>query len=95
MSATPRKGFCIFINSVCEGEIPLWRDEKGMPLVYSDEINAQREIADDLIIRLQQFMEGERDFDDAITIKEYIVHITVLSDGSVVDEYGRRFGKGP
>jgi hypothetical protein len=43
--------------------------------------------------RLQEFLDGERDFDDAITVEEYVVPVTLLADGSVVDEDGRRFSK--
>jgi len=39
-------------------------------------------------------MAGDRDFEDAITVEEYVASVEVYPDGSVVDEYGRRFGKG-
>ena len=54
---------------------------------------AQREIADDLIERLGQFLAGERDFDDAVTVEDYILPVTVLPDGSILDENGNVFGK--
>ena len=37
-------------------------------------------------------MDGERDFDDAITLDEYIVAVTVNPNGSIIDEGGRHFG---
>ena len=43
--------------------------------------------------RLRQFLAGERDFDDAMTVEEYIVPVTQYPDGSVVTRSGRRFGK--
>jgi hypothetical protein len=54
---------------------------------------AQREIADDVIEKLSQFLEGERDFDDAMTVEDYILPVDVLPDGSVLDEDGNCFGK--
>lgn len=60
-------------------------------LVFDTELEAQKEIADDLMTRLQQFMDGERDFDDAMTVEEYIVPVTVHPDGVIVDEAGNRF----
>ena len=85
--------YCIFIDTVCEGRIPAWHNDNQMPVVYPTLEAAQREIADDLIERLGQFLEGERDFDDAMTVEDYILPVTVLPDGSILDEEGNLFGK--
>jgi hypothetical protein len=85
--------FCIFINTVCEGGIPAWHDEKGLPVVYPTLEAAQREIADDVMEKLRQFLEGEREFEDAMTVEDYILPVDVLPDGSVLDEDGNCFGK--
>jgi hypothetical protein len=85
--------FCIFINTVCEGRIPAWHDEKGLPVVYPTLEAAQREIADDVMEKLRQFLEGEREFEDAMTVEDYILPVDVLPDGSVLDEDGNCFGK--
>lgn len=42
--------------------------------------------------RLQQFLDGEREYEDAISVEEYIVPVTLYSDGKIVDEDGRYFG---
>ena len=55
-------------------------------------MQAQREIVDNLMIRLQQFLDGERDYDDAITVEEYVVPVTVHPDGVIADGDGRTFG---
>ncbi len=83
-----KAGFCIYIHTVCEGSIPVERNENGFPVVYASLLEAQREIADDTMERLRQFLAGERDFDDAMTVEEYIVAVDVLADGSVKDESG-------
>ncbi len=88
---TVRDGYCIYVDSVAEGQVPLWWDENGKPVVYDTQAAAQREIADDLINRLREFIQGERDFDDAITIEEYIVPVSVFGDGSIADEDGNYF----
>ena len=72
---------------------PSWVNPIRFAVVFSTEAEAQREIADFMMTRLQEFIAGERDFHDAITVEEYVVPVTVLPDGSVVDEDGRRFGK--
>jgi hypothetical protein len=60
--AVNKPAFCIFIDTVCEGQIPAWHDENLMPVVYPTIEAAQREIADDVMEKLQQFMDGQRMF---------------------------------
>jgi hypothetical protein len=91
----PRKGFCIFISTLCQGPVPVVSDDDGY-IVFETELEAQKEIVDYAMTRLQQFLDGERDFDDAITVEEYTVAVTVLPDGTITDdETGSRFGRGP
>lgn len=92
-SSEVRSAYCIFIDTVCEGQIPAWRDENLMPVVYPTVEAAQREIADDVMEKLRQFLEGERDFDDAMTVEDYILPVDVLPDGAIIDEDGNHFGK--
>lgn len=84
--------FCIYVHTICQGPVPLEWDGRGYPVVYPTLADAQRVIAEDTIERLQQFLEGGRDFDDAMTVEEYIVAVDVLADGSIVDVDGNRFG---
>ena len=44
-----------------------------------------------MMTRMQEFLDGERDFEDAISTEEYVVPVTVLPDGSIIDEDGRHF----
>lgn len=89
--AIMRNGYCIFIDTVCQGPVPVVSDQNGY-VVFETELEAQKEIVDDLQIRLQQFSDGERDFDDAITVEEYIVPVTVHPDGVITDAFGNCFG---
>lgn len=89
-----RDGFCIYINTFCQGPVPLVRDENGY-LVFETELEAQKEIVDYQMTRLQQFLDGEREYEDAIETEEYIVAVTVQSDGKIVDEHGRCFDPKP
>ena len=88
-----KPAYCIFIDTVCEGRIPAWHDKHLMPVVYSTIESAQRGIADDVMEKLQQFMDGARDFEDAMTVEDYILPVDVLPDGSILDEDGNHFGK--
>ena len=93
-AATLRNGFCIYINTFCQGAVPVVSDENGY-VVFETELEAQREIVDNLQIRLQEFLDGYRDYEDAITVEEYVVPVTVNADGTITDECGRCFGPKP
>ena len=90
-SSKLRDGYCIYIDTFCQGPVPVVSDDKGY-VVFETELEAQKEIVDNQIIRLQQFLDGEREFEDAIEIEEYIVPVTVHSDGVITDEDGNCFG---
>lgn len=85
-----RDGYCVFINTLFRGPVPAVHSEVGYA-VFETELEAQKEIADNAMTRLQEFMDGERDFDDAITVEEYVVRVSVQPNGTVIDEVGRRF----
>jgi phosphatidylserine decarboxylase len=90
-SSNLRDGFCIYINTFCQGPVPVVSDDDGY-VVFETELEAQKEIVDNQMTRLQQFLDGERDFDDAITVEEYVVPVTVHTDGTITDEAGNCFG---
>ena len=90
VTSTP--GFCIYIDTICQGPIPAWRDESGNPVVYKSLTEAQHEIAEYLLERLHAFLAGDVEFDDAVTIEDYIVAVDVLPDGSITDADGNHFG---
>ena len=93
MGRESKRGFCIFINTMCQGAIPVERyGDTGFPVVYPTQHVAEREVAGDVIDRLNEFLEGERAFDDAINPEEYVAEVTVFPDGSIVDDAGCRFG---
>jgi hypothetical protein len=89
-----RNGFCIYINTFCQGPVPVVSDENGY-VVFETELAAQREIVDNLQIHLQEFLDGEREYEDAITVEEYVVPVTIHPDGTITDEVGRCFGPKP
>ena len=86
-----RDGFCIYIDTFCQGSVPLVSDEDGY-VVFGTELEAQKEIVDYQMTRLQQFLDGERDYDDAIAVEEYIVPVSVHPDGVITDADGNCFG---
>ena len=86
-------GYCIYVNTVLEGPRPVERDGQGFPFTYPTLLEAQHVIAEDTIERIRQFSIGEREFDDAMTVEEYIVEVDVQPDGSVCDESGQCFGR--
>lgn len=92
-SEKPATGYCIYINTVCQGPVPVVRGEDGFAFIFPTLEEAQREIVDDVLERLRQFLVGERDFDDAITVEEYVVKVDVFPDGSILDEHNLWFGR--
>ena len=85
-----KKGFCIFIDTVCEGSVPSVR-EGDHACVFDTRREAELEIVDFLQMRLQEFIDGERDFEDTITIEEHVFEVDVLPDGSILTEDGSVF----
>jgi len=88
----PRAAFAIFEDTVFQGMMPTWRDERGVLITYPTEREAQVEIAEMLIEHLTQFIAGEREFDDASTTGDFILPVQVFRDGTIQTEDGRRFG---
>lgn len=87
---SPRKGFCIFMHTVFQGRVPCLSDNEFY-VVFETEREAQVEIVDFMMTRLREFIDGERDFEDAIETEEYVVPVTVHADGTFTDDCGRRF----
>lgn len=88
-----RSGYAIFCPTVFQGTMPACYDETDYPVVFPTELEAQREIADTQLIRIQQFLDGERGYDDAITTDEFVLPVDVWPDGSISIEGGRTYGK--
>jgi len=86
-----KKSYSVYMHTHTAGSVPSVWDERKMPCVFDTRIEAEREIADNIITRLQEFIDGERDFEGAMTVDEYIVAVTIQPDGSIVDEDGRRY----
>ncbi|MDP1580191.1 MAG: hypothetical protein Q8M02_07925 [Candidatus Didemnitutus sp.] len=88
-----RSGYAIFCHYFFQGTVPSCYDETNSPVVFTTEMDAQREIADNQLNRIQQFLDGERDFDDAIATDEFVLPVAVWPDGSISVEDGRMLGK--
>jgi hypothetical protein len=95
LQSPPKSGtipaYAIYIDTLCQGRVPIERDEKNKPVTYATERDAQLEIADVTIDRIQQFIAGGRDYDDAMTVEEYVEPVDLHPDGSITDEHGNSF----
>ncbi len=83
------RGFCIFIDTICDGPTPIERHGNGRIVFYKSIEEARREVAEIVIDRLTQFLDGAYSFDDAMSTEEYIVEVDYLPDGSIVEHSGR------
>ena len=91
-----RSAFSIFMPTVCQGDMPAWYDDdSGLPVIFETELDAQREIAEHHLTLIQQFLEGQRDFEDAMTVEDFILPVDVWPDGSISTEDGEVYGKQP
>jgi len=88
-----RSGYAIFRPYIFQGPTPACYDETDYPVVFPTELEAQREIADNQLTRIQEFIDGHRDYDDAISTDEFVLPVDVWPDGRISIEDGRIFGK--
>ena len=79
---TIRSGYAIFCPTVFQGTMPACYEDDH-PVVFDTELEAQREIADNQLTRIQQFLDGERDFGDAIITDEFVLPVDVWPDRSI------------
>ncbi len=86
-----RRGFCIYLNTFFQGPTVAVRDGENCPVVFATKREAELEIVDHLQTRLQEFIDGERDFEDATSVEEYVVPVTAFASGEVKDDDGRIF----
>ncbi len=97
-----QRGYCIFINTLFQGPVLSVTEvddsdpeNSKVPCVFSTEREAQLEIVDAMITRLQQFIDGDRDFEDAVAFfEEYVVEVGVGPDGKVVTADGKEVASG-
>ena len=80
-------GYFVMIDTLCEGSVPSVFDDSGAPFLFQSQREAELEIVENMIERLQDFIRGERDFDDAITLEEYVVDVSLFADGSTSSEF--------
>lgn len=86
---TKKRGYCIYIDTVIDGPVPLEHDATGRAIVYATREEAERSIAEDVIDALQQFLDGERDFDDAMTVEQYVVEVEVQKSAELWGQRSR------
>jgi hypothetical protein len=87
-----RSGYAIFCHTVFQGPMPACYEDCD-PVVFATELDAQREIADHQLTRIQQFLNGERNFEDAIQTDEFVLPVDLWADGRISIEDGRLYGE--
>ena len=79
--------YLIVGESVVEGLQPTVMVSEGdspfEPLLFPTEREAQMEMADRMMSKLEEFIDGERDFDDAVALDEYVLEVVRRSDGKI------------
>lgn len=62
---------------VSEGDSPFEH------LLFPTEREAQMEMADRMMTKLEEFIDGERDFDDAVALDEHVLEVVRRGDGKI------------
>ena len=73
--------------------MPACYDETDYPVVFPTRLEAQREMADFQLKRIRQFLDGEREFADAIFQSEFVLPVDAWPDGTISTNDGRQYGK--
>lgn len=89
-----RPMFCIYVDTLAQGPVPVERDAHGNPAVYPTRHAAERVIAEIAIDRLHEFLAGERGYEEALPGENYVMPVDLMPDGSIWDENGMRFSRG-
>jgi hypothetical protein len=83
------RGFCVFLDTICQGAVPVEHDGCGGPIVYGSREEAQRSIIEDIQEKLTLCREGSLCFEEAIAVDEYVQAVNIEADGTVVLAPGR------
>jgi hypothetical protein len=79
--------YMIVGESVVEGLQPTVMVSEGdspfEPLLFPTEREAQMEMADRMMTKLEEFIVGERDFDDAVALDEHVLEVVRRGDGKI------------
>ncbi len=63
---------------VSEGDSPFEH------LLFLTEREAQMEMADRMMTKLEEFIDGERDFEDAVALDEHVLEVVRRDDGKIL-----------
>lgn len=79
--------FTIVGESVVEGLQPTVMVSEGDSpfelLMFPTERGAQIEIVDRMMTKLEEFIDGQRDFDDAVALDEHVIEVVRRDDGKI------------
>lgn len=76
-------GFCVFLDTVCQGSIPIEHNGYGAPIVYASREEAQMSINEDRAERELLRSMGEWAENEAVTKDEYVQAVVVDGRGRV------------
>jgi hypothetical protein len=96
-----KEAWIILERTPDQGVQPTWyktdKDKSSIPVVFDEERRAQKamleDFRDDVNERIEDFICGDREFDEVVLECSYWVEpCTVLEDGTVILEDGSTFG---
>lgn len=72
----PKRVYIIIDPTALPHPYPAWLGENNQPVTFATEREAQIEIAEWMIDKLNEFIAGERDFYDATTCTDFVLEVT-------------------
>ncbi|MDQ8187090.1 hypothetical protein [Pelagicoccus sp. SDUM812002] len=82
-----KEGYCIFIESLCEGLVPSVFDGDNKPVVFDSLVEAESEIEDYSTTRLEEATTEEEIAIYSEDTDEFVLSVKVLEGGRVIPIY--------
>lgn len=72
-----KRGYCVFLDTLCQGPIPVEHDGSGHPIIHENRKSAERSIVEDMRERLDLYLEGILPFEEAVQVDEYVREVVI------------------
>jgi len=82
-SGKTSKGYCVFVESMCEGLVPSVFDSDSRPVVFATRKEATAEIKDYEITRLAHATNDDEVSIYSADTEEFVLEVRLLENGSI------------
>ena len=82
-SGKTSKGYCVFVESMCEGLVPSVFDANNQPVVFATRKEANEEIKDYAVTRLAHATNDDEVSIYSADTEEFVLEVRLLENGSI------------